>query len=72
MEANSIKMSKVFMSGGDIHYILPHFQREYAWDKTNWQTLITDVLSIYETYDPENEPEHFMGSLAVCRRSQES
>lgn len=65
MEANSIKMSKVFMSGGDIHYILPHFQREYAWEKINWQTLITDVLGIYDTYDSENEPEHFMGSLVV-------
>jgi len=65
MKADSLKISRVFSSGGDVHYFLPHFQREYAWEKTNWQTLLDDVLSIYEAYDPEKELEHFMGSLVV-------
>ncbi len=30
MKADSLQMVKVFSSGGDIHYVLPHFQREYA------------------------------------------
>ena len=47
MDAKSLKISKVFASGGDVHYILPHFQREYAWEKENWQTLLNDVMGLY-------------------------
>lgn len=65
MDVNSVKIYKVFSSGGDVHYVLPHFQREYAWEKTNWQTLLNDVYGIYETYDEDAEPEHFLGALVV-------
>jgi len=65
MKADSLKISKVFASGGDVHYILPHFQREYAWEKENWQTLLNDIMGLYEAYTPEKEPEHFMGALVV-------
>lgn len=67
MKADSLKLSNVFMSGGDILYLLPHFQREYSWDKENWKTLLDDVFAVYEAYDPEKEPEHFMGSLVVIQ-----
>ena len=65
MKADSLQMVKVFQAGGDIHYVLPHFQREYAWGETEWKTLITDIFSVYEVYDDEQPPEHFMGSLVV-------
>lgn len=65
MKADSIKMAKVFSGGGDVHYFLPYFQREYAWDKQNWVTLLNDLFVLYEAYLPEKEPEHFMGSLVV-------
>jgi uncharacterized protein with ParB-like and HNH nuclease domain len=65
MKADSLKISKVFSSGGDVHYLLPYFQREYAWDKENWQTLINDVIGLYEAYSDDKEPEHFMGALVV-------
>lgn len=66
MKADSLKIAKVFSSGGDIHYVLPHFQRQYSWDKDNWRTLLNDAFSIYEEYDPDDrEPEHFLGSLVV-------
>ena len=48
-----------------VDYVLPRFQREYAWEKANWNTLLEDIFSIYEIYDPQNEPEHFMGALVV-------
>ncbi|MCB9112222.1 MAG: DUF262 domain-containing protein [Anaerolineales bacterium] len=67
MDAKSLKLSKVFASGGDVHYVLPHFQREYAWEKENWQTLLNDVMGLYEAYTPEKEPEHFMGALVVIQ-----
>ena len=66
MRADSIKISKVFSGGGDIHYVLPHFQRQYSWDETNWKTLLDDAFAIYDEYEPEKEPpEHFLGSLVV-------
>ncbi|WP_068815020.1 DUF262 domain-containing protein [Phormidesmis priestleyi] len=65
MRADSLKISKIFSGGGDIHYVLPHFQRQYSWDRINWQTLLNDTLAIYEECQDEKEPEHFLGSLVV-------
>lgn len=65
MKVESLKISKVFSGGGEIHYVLPQFQREYAWELTNWRTLLEDIFSIYEVYDSQNEPEHFLGALVV-------
>ena len=65
MKADNLRISRVFMSGGDIHYVLPYFQRQYSWEKPNWQTLLYDAVSIYEEYQLEKEPEHFLGSLVV-------
>lgn len=65
MKADSLHMVKVFSSGGDVHYVLPHFQREYAWEKQESQTLLKDIFSVYEIYNDEQPPEHFMGSLVV-------
>ena len=69
MNADSFKIAKVFSQGGDIHYVLPHFQREYRWQKPHWQTLWDDALATYEAM-PEAEsevapPEHFLGALVV-------
>ncbi len=30
MDARNLTISNVFSHGGNIHYILPHFQREYC------------------------------------------
>jgi hypothetical protein len=68
MKADSLKISKVFSSGGDVHYMLPHFQREYAWEKENWQTLLNDVIGLHDEYNPEKQSEHFMGALARHNR----
>ena len=65
MNANSKKILEVFSNGGNIHFVLPHFQREYTWDKTNWKTLWEDVTATYDDYTAGQDPEHFMGSLVV-------
>lgn len=72
MEVSSLKIAKVFSGGGEVHYVLPHFQREYAWEKQNWQTLLDDALSIYDIYDSDNEPEHFLGALVVIKDGMRS
>lgn len=65
MKADSFKIAKVFSGGGDIHYVLPHFQREYSWGEAEWKTLLDDATAIYDEYDPDREPEHFLGALVV-------
>ncbi|MDA0243005.1 MAG: DUF262 domain-containing protein [Chloroflexi bacterium] len=69
MKSDSLHIGKVFSTGGDVHYILPHFQREYAWEKENWRMLLDDIWVIYALYNPEGEPKkhpkHFMGALVV-------
>jgi uncharacterized protein with ParB-like and HNH nuclease domain len=65
MKTDNLKIHKVFSGGGDVHYILPHFQREYTWVKGNWDTLLQDAFSIYEEYQSDKIPEHFLGSLVV-------
>jgi hypothetical protein len=52
MKADNLRISKVFSSGGDIHYVLPHFQREYTWDKDNWKTLWDDAIGVYDEIEP--------------------
>lgn len=66
MEATTKSISKVFSGGGDIHYVLPHFQREYSWEKKQWEVMLQDAFAIYEEYDSDGTPpEHFLGSLVV-------
>lgn len=65
MQADSFRIAKVFSNGGDTHFRLPYFQREYAWKTENWQTLWNDIDDLYLLYKDEQPPEHFMGSLVV-------
>ncbi len=58
-----MNIGKVFFSGGDVHYILPRFQRAYAWEQRHWQTLWEDVLAICAL---ENQSHgHFLGAMVV-------
>jgi len=53
----------IFKHRGDVHYILPRFQRAYAWQRKNWQTFWDDVIVTYQS--KEAKPEHFMGAMVV-------
>lgn len=65
MDARNFTISSVFSHGGNIHYILPYFQREYTWEEKQWETLINDLFDIYRDYQPEKALEHFLGSIVV-------
>lgn len=67
MEAKPINLSKIFTSGGEIHYVLPHFQRQYSWDLNNWNVLWKDVLAVYNEYSKKSRLEHFLGSIVVIQ-----
>ena len=73
MKSESLRIAKLFQNGGDIHYVLPLFQREYTWEKPQWQTLLQDALAIHDEMQtaPEDgaskppDVEHFLGSIVV-------
>jgi hypothetical protein len=49
MKADSLKVSRVFSGGGDIHYVLPHFQREYVWGGKESGRLCSTTVSQFTT-----------------------
>ena len=72
MKSESLRIAKLFQNGGDIHYVLPLFQREYTWEKAQWQTLLQDALAIHDEMQTSQgdagkvpDVEHFLGSVVV-------
>ena len=62
MEANVWPVGQVFNRGGEIHFILPRFQRPYAWEQTEWQALWDDLLEVHEAGE---QARHFLGAIVV-------
>ena len=57
----------------DAEYIIPHFQRPYAWRvEQQWSPLWDDIKSVAEnigaTENPDAVPPHFMGPLVLQER----
>ncbi len=48
--------------GNGKRYTVPMFQRDYAWDETEWSDLWGDILAIAQ--DGENA-HHFLGALVL-------
>ena len=45
-------------------YQVPQFQRDYSWEKDNWEDLWNDILTTYE-----NNESHYMGSIVLLRKT---
>ncbi|RYZ92492.1 MAG: DUF262 domain-containing protein, partial [Proteobacteria bacterium] len=69
MNAHSCNFAKVFGNKGDMHHVLPHFQREYRWSEHNWRTLWDDAIQTYNALPSvtgtKRAPEHFLGALVT-------
>lgn len=67
MEVQDSTILDAFSSGGKIQYRLPHFQREYAWERRNWDMFFDDVMALYDAEwdDPDKAPKHFLGTIVV-------
>ncbi len=63
MKADVINVGGLFSDGGNVHYILPRFQRPYAWENEQWQTLWNDLLEIHN--HAGGTAEHFLGAVVV-------
>jgi hypothetical protein len=50
--------------GNSVKYHVPRFQRDYAWDREQWEDLWSDIETI------EDEQYHYMGYIVLQRKSQ--
>nr|HMU05576.1 DUF262 domain-containing protein [Saprospiraceae bacterium] len=50
-------LSELFSGDNQITYYIPKYQREYIWNKQNWEALFDDI--------EESEGGHFLGSI-IC------
>ena len=55
--ANKYSLSEIFAPDNKTKYVIPKFQREYIWNKDNWEELLNDIL--------ESDGNHFIGSI-IC------
>ena len=54
-----LNISKLFSH--PVQYKVPHYQRWYVWNKTNWRTLWEDILAQCQ----DSYKEHFTGSIVT-------
>lgn len=50
--------------GGSNKYIVPRFQRDYAWDIEQWEDLWSDINTL------ESEGSHYMGYIVLQQKEQ--
>lgn len=62
--ANAWSISDLYNTDKDIVYFIPKYQREYVWNKNNWEALFDDIL--------ENEESHFLGSIICINTKKDS
>ena len=58
---NEFSISKIFKSSED-RYVVPLYQREYAWGKTEIERLLNDLYIAFKTEPPKN---YYLGSFVV-------
>ena len=62
MEANVWSVGKLFNNRGDVHFVLPRFQRPYAWERREWQALWDDLMEVHSAGEGAR---HFLGAIVV-------
>jgi len=67
MKADSVPLEKLINS--PIQYLVPLFQRQYSWDKEEWEELWENLEKLYNdliVLDENKKPRpHFMGSIVT-------
>lgn len=61
------------MLDGDVEYVIPQFQRAYAWRREEqweplWDDIVNLVQAIADSGSVANTPPHFMGPLVIQKR----
>ncbi|MCH8491129.1 MAG: DUF262 domain-containing protein, partial [Oceanicaulis sp.] len=61
---NNYPISQLFDIDAAIVYAIPRYQREYTWNRTQWETLFDDIL--------ENNSGYFIGSIICINQSTDT
>jgi uncharacterized protein with ParB-like and HNH nuclease domain len=61
---NNYPISQLFDPESNVIYSIPMYQREYTWNKGQWETLFDDVY--------ENENGYFLGSIICINQSDDA
>ncbi len=70
IETNEANINKLF--GDNFWFAVPEYQRPYSWQKDNVNELLDDLWNAYEEYcENDDEDKYFLGSLVLCKRSEE-
>lgn len=62
--ANKYSLAEIFAPDNRAKYIIPKFQREYIWNKENWEALLDDIL--------ESDGNHFIGSIICINKGSDA
>lgn len=62
---HEVSISKLFITGEDCTYQIPVYQRNYAWEKDEIETLVQDV---FDTYKKDKQCVYYIGTLVSYRR----
>lgn len=60
LTAKPVTLAEVLSNGK--RYIVPAFQRDYAWDSDEWSELWADILEVYRASAESN---HYLGALVL-------
>lgn len=62
--AEKYPVSDLFGVDKDVKYIVPKYQREYVWKRSNWEKLLDDVI--------DNPKGHFLGSIITVNKNTDA
>lgn len=54
-QAKQSPLGEILSTNGMVYYEIPKYQREYSWNKDNWEALFSDI--------EENPAKYFIGSI---------
>lgn len=61
---NNYPVSQLFDIEAGVVYAIPRYQREYTWNKSQWETLFDDIQ--------ENDPGYFLGSIICINQTNDT
>jgi hypothetical protein len=61
LNANPVMLGDIFSNGK--RYVIPPFQRDYAWTISEWEELWDDILKLQEA--PNRDTEHYLGAIVL-------
>ena len=62
--AQNYPISSILDTEAKVRFVVPRYQREYVWKKTQWEDLFDDIHT--------NPIGHFLGSIICINRSDDA